>query len=78
MSKEGKNVPLEKDFKQYKIGDLLFFGKTATRINHVAIYIGDGLYIHSRGKVGINSLDANHPLYEEYLKSLFVKVQRII
>ena len=78
MSREGKNIPLVKNFDKYEIGDLMFFGKTATRINHVAIYIGDGLYIHSRGKVGINSLDPNHSLYEDYLRSLFVKVQRVI
>jgi cell wall-associated NlpC family hydrolase len=60
------------------IGDLLFFGKTETRINHVAIYLGDGQYIHARGMVGINSLDPDHPLYEEYLHSLFVKVQRVL
>ena len=49
-----------------------------SRYSHVAVYMGDGLYIHARGKVGINSMDENHPLYEDYLKSLFVKVQRII
>jgi SH3-like domain-containing protein len=78
MSREGKNIPLSEKFQEYAAGDLLFFGKTAQRINHVAIYMGEGLYIHSRGKVGINSLVPGHPLYEEYLRSLFVKVQRII
>ena len=78
MSREGKNIPISESCHDYQKGDLLFFGKTANRINHVAIYTGDGLYVHSRGKVGINSLDSNHPLYEEYLKCLFVKVQRII
>jgi cell wall-associated NlpC family hydrolase len=78
MSREGTNIPLDENYNQYEIGDLLFFGKTATRVNHVAIYMGDGLYIHARGKVGINSLNASHPLYEDYLKSLFVKVQRIL
>lgn len=78
MSREGQNIPLSEDFHTYAAGDLFFFGKTAQRINHVAIYMGEGLYIHSRGKVRINSLDQIHPLYEDYLKSLFVKVQRVI
>ena len=78
MSREGQNIPISEIFHAYAPGDLLFFGKTDRRINHVAIYVGDGLYIHSRGKVRINSLDPVHPLYEDYLKSLFVKVQRVI
>ena len=78
MSRVGQNVPLDNGSQDFQVGDLLFFGKSAKRINHVAIYLGDNLYIHSRGKVGINSLDPKHTLYEDYLKSLFVKVQRII
>jgi len=78
MSRVGQNVPIDKGSQNFQIGDLLFFGKSAKRINHVAIYLGDNLYIHSRGKVGINSLDPKHPLYEDYLKSLFVKVQRVV
>ena len=77
MSREGTTIPLSEKITGYRPGDLFFFGKTANRINHVAIYLGDGLYIHSRGKVMINSLDKSHPLYEDYLKSLFVKVQRV-
>ncbi len=45
-------------------GDLIFFGKT--KINHVALYLGNLDYIHSSGKdfgnngIGINKLSANH------------------
>jgi hypothetical protein len=77
MSREGKTIPLTEKMTDYRPGDLFFFGKTVNRINHVAIYLGNGLYIHARGKVQINSLDKNHPLYEDYLRSLFVKVQRV-
>jgi len=78
MSRVGQTVPIEKGSQDFQNGDLLFFGKSIKRINHVTIYLGDDLYIHSRGKVGINSLDPKHSLYEDYLKSLFVKVQRLI
>jgi cell wall-associated NlpC family hydrolase len=42
-------------------GDLIFFG-TPVRATHVALYLGDGAYIHSSGKdqgrngIGIDSL----------------------
>jgi SH3-like domain-containing protein len=78
MSREGNDIPISQSDNDYEAGDLLFFGKTATRINHVAISLSNGLYIHSRGKVGINSLDPGHALYEDYLKSLLVKVKRIL
>jgi cell wall-associated NlpC family hydrolase len=78
MSRVGQNIPIEHGSQDFQTGDLLFFGKSIKRINHVAIYLGDDLYIHSRGKVGINSLNPRHPLYEDYLKGLFAKVQRVI
>jgi SH3-like domain-containing protein len=77
MSRVGQNIPIEHGSQVFQTGDLLFFGKSIKRINHVAIYLGSDLYIHSRGKVGINSLNPSHPLYEDYLKTLFVKVQRV-
>lgn len=51
-------------------GDLIFFGE-GKKISHVAIWIGDGRFIHAQGEVRINSLDENDPQYEEKLaKSL--------
>lgn len=35
------------DYSNVKIGDLVFFGKTAGRYSHVGIYIGDGKMIHA-------------------------------
>ena len=48
------------------VGDLLFFP------GHVAMYMGEGKYLHSTGKAGsdgfdINSLDPNDPLYRKDL-----------
>lgn len=37
-------------------GDLLFFGNNEGHINHVAIYLSKGMYIHSSGYVKLNSL----------------------
>lgn len=54
-----------------KTGDLLFFP------GHVAIYIGDGLYIHSTtalGGVGYNSFDENSPIYNKKLRETLTQV----
>ncbi|MDE7386232.1 MAG: C40 family peptidase [Muribaculaceae bacterium] len=52
------------DFREYRRGDLVFFKSATTgRIVHVGIYDGDGLYVHSSGRVRVNSLDPESPLY---------------
>ncbi|HEY4217015.1 MAG TPA: C40 family peptidase [Gemmatimonadaceae bacterium] len=40
-------VALSRDTSQLLPGDLLTFGKTKKGVSHVAIYIGDGKYIHA-------------------------------
>ena len=44
-------------------GDLLFFGRSAQRISHVGLYLGNGDFIHSSGRVHISSLDPADPKY---------------
>ena len=45
-------------------GDLLFFGRTAQRITHVGIYLGNGNFIHcSGGRVNVSSIDPGDPKY---------------
>ncbi len=55
---------LGSDYHEYQKGDLVFF-KSATKGNivHVGIYDHDGLYVHSSGRVKVNSLDPESPLY---------------
>ena len=58
-------------FADKKRGDALYFP------GHIALYLGEGRYIHSTGAsasggVVINSLDPNDPLYrEDLVKSLY-------
>ncbi len=52
--------------EEMKVGDLLFFP------GHVAMYLGDGLYVHSTGKIGsggvvFNSLNPESPIYRQDL-----------
>ena len=57
-------------------GDLIFFG-TPKRTSHVALYLGDGQYIHSSGKdqgrngIGLDSItDLSDPISAGYHKLL--------
>jgi hypothetical protein len=67
-------------------GDLLFFGRKASegkpeRVTHVAMYIGDGEYIHSAGyreRVSINSMDSTKENYIESYPDIFVRSVRLL
>ncbi len=79
----GELVDTEKDFSNLIKGDLLFFGRKASankaeRISHVGMYIGGDKYIHSSGKVKLNSFNPDDEIYSEYLKDIFVRAKRII
>ena len=62
-----KSIPLD----QIQKGDLLYFPE------HVAMYVGDGLYIHSSlggNEVNINSLNEKHPHYRKDLATSITAV----
>jgi len=67
-------------------GDLLFFGRKATEeeeenVSHVAMYIGNGEYIHSSGhreRVSINSMDSTRESFIERYPEIFVRAVRIL
>jgi cell wall-associated NlpC family hydrolase len=79
----GELVDTENNFDNLQEGDLLFFGKKASednkeKITHVAIYIGEGKYIHSAGIVRINSLIKDSEDFNEYRYNTFIRAKRII
>lgn len=79
----GELVDTENGFDNLQPGDLLFFGRKATeerkeRITHVAIYIGNMEYIHSSGRVKINSFDKTKKNYNEYRMNSFIRAKRIL
>jgi len=64
------------DLSDLQPGDLLFFGR-GDRPNHVALYLGDGRYIHSSGRdqgrngIGIDSItDLADPISQTYYQQL--------
>lgn len=59
------------EMKQIKKGDLLYFP------GHIAMYIGDDLYVHSSlggNEVSINSLNKIHPQYRQDLATTITAV----
>ncbi|MDB9525741.1 C40 family peptidase [Oscillatoria sp. CS-180] len=61
---------------QLKQGDLLFFG-SSDRTTHVALYLGEGKYIHSSGKeqgrngIGIDSIEnIQDPISQAYYQQI--------
>ncbi len=61
-------------WREAQPGDLFYFGNKRGRVTHTAIYMGDGLYIHSSGRVKINSID---PEADGYLSTPFLSINRI-
>ena len=79
----GELVETENGWENLQAGDLLFFGRKANsdkkeRITHVAIYIGDGDFIHAAGRVKINSFNPEKSYYSDYRKSGFIRAKRIL
>ncbi|MCK4236708.1 MAG: C40 family peptidase [Candidatus Krumholzibacteria bacterium] len=58
-------------------GDLLFFGEGGV-ITHVAIYLGNGRFIHAYGDVRINSFLADDPIYEGKLAKVLLFARSIL
>lgn len=82
----GRELTTEFVWDLLEPGDLLFFGRKATeeakeRVTHVAMYIGDGEYIHSAGyreRVSINSMDSTKANFIERYPEIFVRAVRIL
>lgn len=70
---EGFALPIR--LEDLSIGDLIFFG-TELKANHVAIYLGEGRYIHSSGKdqgrngIGIDLLAGVDRISQTYAEQL--------
>ena len=79
----GELVDTKDGWQNLQAGDLLFFGRKADenrkeRITHVAIYIGDGDFIHAAGRVKINSFNPEKKYFSDYRKSGFIRAKRIL
>jgi len=77
----GSKVDITGGWSNLKTGDLLFFGSVRNsrqHVTHVAIYKGDSEFIHSSGRVMINSLDSTRTNFSSYRKNSLLSARRII
>lgn len=81
----GVEVPTDSTFRDLQAGDFLFFGQKAgpdqpERIRHVAIYLGQGQFIHSGADnpgVRIESLWPDSPNFAAHRRESFVRARRM-
>jgi hypothetical protein len=66
------------DHKNLRPGDLLFFGRTAQRITHVGLYLGNEDYINASGFVRVNSINPNDPKFKQNDRKSLVSASRIL
>jgi len=79
----GEIVNTAQNFNQLLPGDLLFFGFKGNsgkkeRITHVGIYVGNNEFIHSAGRVRINSFDETAENFNAFRLKTFIRAKRII
>lgn len=70
----GEKVP---SMKEAQRGDLIFYGDNG-RVNHVAIYLGNGKIIHSSGRVRICRMNKNVPGDEDLFTATPMAIRRCI
>jgi len=69
---------LSVDSIDFQPGDLLFFGRSADHITHVGLYIGNDHFIHSSGRVKINSFNPKDDDYDPDRRGQLVAARRIL
>ena len=79
----GISVDVRTNFDQLRKGDLLFFGKQRGRrskpeVTHVAIYLGDQMFIQSSQRVRVSSLDPRNPLFDERHARQLLSARRVL
>lgn len=72
--KTGKIIDWKSWQNEAQKGDLIFIGTKKGRVTHVAMYLENGKYIHSSGRVKINSMNPND---EDFLDYTFISMSRI-
>ena len=78
---EGLLVDENRNWNNLNKGDLMFFGyykDGKRRIDHVAIWIGNGQFIQASKNVRINSVNSDDPLYDKYHMEKYIESRRII
>ncbi|MEC9485997.1 MAG: C40 family peptidase [Prosthecochloris sp.] len=64
----------ETDDGELQRGDLVFFRLGGSRIDHVGIYLDDGLFVHASSSKGVTLASLRHPYYARH----FIKAVRLL
>ena len=78
---EGLTIDSLRDWSNLQVGDLLFFGYERdgrTRIDHVAMWVGDNKFIQASKNVRINSVDEESEDYDKYHMEKYIKSKRYL
>jgi hypothetical protein len=78
---EGLTIDSLRDWSNLQVGDLLFFGYERdgrTRIDHVAMWVGDNKFIQASKNVRINSVDEESEDYDMYHMEKYIKSKRYL
>jgi SH3-like domain-containing protein len=79
----GDTISPEHGFLKLAEGDLVFFGRAKTdekpmKVTHVGMYMNHGEYIHSSGRVRINSFDPEAENYNNYRSITWLGGRRVL
>ncbi|WP_228913835.1 C40 family peptidase [Salinimicrobium sediminilitoris] len=79
----GELIDEEKNFEKLQKGDLLFFGTPATdtskeKVVHVGMWIGDGQFIHSSGRVHVSSMNSEASNFDEFNYNRYLRTKRYL
>ncbi|MCU0468294.1 MAG: C40 family peptidase [Arcicella sp.] len=78
----GETIDKTGNWAELKAGDLLFFGEKredgSERVVHVAMWLGNGEFIHASDKVRVGSMMATAPNYDEYNAKRYLRAKRIL
>jgi gamma-D-glutamyl-L-lysine dipeptidyl-peptidase len=78
----GETIDKTGNWNELKSGDLLFFGDKredgSERVIHVAMWLGNGEFIHASDKVRVSSMIATASNYDDYNAKRYLRAKRIL
>jgi gamma-D-glutamyl-L-lysine dipeptidyl-peptidase len=78
----GETIDKIGNWSDLKPGDLLFFGDKredgSERVVHVAMWLGNGEFIHASDKVRVSSMIATASNYDDYNAKRYLRAKRIL
>jgi gamma-D-glutamyl-L-lysine dipeptidyl-peptidase len=78
----GETIDKTGNWSDLKAGDLLFFGEKredgSEKVVHVAMWLGNGEYVHASDKVRVNSTISTAANYDDYNAKRYLRAKRIL